>query len=207
MKYYSAHYFTNLATKFSNEEAEILKLKFANELEKCEVVINNNIPVNITCHQVYSISDIPVINNPPQINNKYQHSTLKEINNMIQERCNEFNYKIRKHTNKYRAISTLKLLDFHPAYFKEKLILDKRYELSDISCSTKFLKMVAKQFNIDWYLYGKHTTHSKNKLIKELKDMNVVFETQYEQDDTNELDINSYELDTDSGDLDIDSDE
>jgi hypothetical protein len=176
MKYYSAHYFTNLANKFTAEEAEILKLKFANELEQCDVVINNNIPVDIITHEVILNSEIPEINKVPQINNNYQHTTLKEINNMIQERSSQFNYIIRKHTNKYRAITTLKLLDYHPAYLKEKLILDKRYNLSDISYSTKFLKLIAKQFNIDWYINGKKTNYTKKKLIKQLKEMNVVFE-------------------------------
>jgi hypothetical protein len=171
MSIYSSKYYENLFNKFTEDEVNILNELFKYEINNADVVINYNIPTPVSLLYFENQPQIP----PRNLN--YMNYSIKELNEIIRNITQQYNYKIAASKSKYRAIDKLRYLDYHPAYLKEKLILDKQYNLSDIKrMPNKFLEYIAKQFNITWYINNKKTTYNNNKLKKELITKNLVID-------------------------------
>ncbi len=190
---YSAKYYQNIFNKFTDDEVNILNTLFSSEIDNADIIINYNIPTQIPALYSLNYENIPQI---PPLNYNYMNYSLKEINNIIKNHTNQYNYKIAASKTKHRAIEKLRYLDFHPAFLKDKLILDREYSFRDvILMPNKFLYLIAKQFNINWYLQSKRNSYQNKKLINELIESNVIIYENNNEDNINDdgIDYDIYE--------------
>jgi hypothetical protein len=167
-------YLTTL-TPFSNEDANELKLKFENEFNNYQIVINNepityNYYMKLCTHQ----HDETFINIDDDLNLK----TKKELDAIISDLSLKRNYNIDKGINVGHSRSIIRLENKYPYYYKPKFALYPTYSKSLLlKCNLQSMKIVAKQFNIEWMKNIPIVkSNHRIKLINELIILNKITE-------------------------------
>ncbi len=167
-------YLTTL-TPFSNEDANELKLKFENEFNNYQIVINNepityNYYMKLCTHQ----HDETFINIDDDLNLK----TKKELDAIISNLSFKRNYNIEKGINVGHSRSIIRLENKYPYYYKPKFALYPTYSKSLLlKCNLQSMKIVAKQFNIEWMKNIPIVkSNHRIKLINELIILNKITE-------------------------------
>lgn len=169
-------YLTTL-TPFSNEEANELKLKFQNEFNNHDIVINNepityNYYMKLCTHQ----HDETYMNT--NVDDDLNTKTKKELDAITNELSIRRGYNIEKGINVGHSKSIIRLENKYPYYYKPKFALYPTYSKSLLlKCKLQEMKIVAKQFNIEWMQSIPIVkSNHRIKLINELTQMNKIIE-------------------------------
>jgi len=162
---------------FTTEEESLLKIKFQNEIQNNKIIINN-MPITEnyykkSAHRANKYSYL----SDDELQNTYPDCTKTELDAIIKQLETERNYTIPKGDQKYGSRKIIYYETKYPYYYKPKFALYPTYDKNILlNCNLEDLRIVAKQFDINWLQQKlKITSSDRTKLINQLQELGKVY--------------------------------